>query len=226
LAARGKKVLFVAEKRAAIDAVVDRLAANGLSDLVLDLHDGVASKRKLAQDLAKALADAASIGAPDVAGVQQTLVRRRADLVRHDRSLHARRRPWGVSVYEAQARHIGIPEVLRSAQRLRGRELEALDADGYNQARQTLREYTNLGGLRLSAATSPWAAALAAGTVPTPAEAQAALNAASGVSTHTWPQTSARLSHLLGECGLRPPADVAAWSQALGLLDGVATTLT
>jgi len=38
----------------------------------------------------------------------------------------------------------------------------------------------------------------AGGTIPTPAEAQAALNAASGISTHTWPQTSMRLSHLLG----------------------------
>jgi len=226
LAARGKKVLFVAEKRAAIDAVVDRLAVNGLSELVLDLHDGVASKRKLAQDLAKALADAASIGVPDVAGVHQTLVRRRADLVRHDQALHTSRRPWGISLYDAQARLIGVPEPLRSAQRLRGQELEALGADAYDEVRQMLREYANLGGLRLSAATSPWAAALTAGTVPTPAEAQAALNAASGISTHTWPQTSTRLSHLLSECGLRSPADVATWSQALGLLDGVAATLS
>jgi very-short-patch-repair endonuclease len=225
LAARGRKVLFVAEKRAAIDAVVNRLAANGLGNLVLDLHDGVTSKRKLAQDLAKALTDAANIGLPDVAGMQQTLVLRRADLVRHNEALHVRRQPWRLSVYEAQGRLISVPETLRSVQRLRGRELEELGADAYGQARQTLREYTNLGGLRLSAATSPWAAALAAGTLPTPDEAQAALNAAKGISTYTWPQTSTRLAHLLGECGLRPPDDVATWSQALGLLDGVAATL-
>ena len=225
LSARGKKVLFVAEKRAAIDAVVDRLASNGLADLVLDLHDGVASKRKLAQDLAKALANASSIGLPDVAGVHQTLVRRRADLVRHDDALHSPRQPWGLSVYQAQARLIGIPDTQRSVQRLRSPELEALGADSYEQARQMLREYVNMGGLRLSVATSPWAAALAAGTIPTPAEAQSALNTASGVSAHTWPQTSARLSNLLSECGLRPPQDVATWSQALQLLDGVAATL-
>jgi hypothetical protein len=53
LAARGKRVLFVAEKRAAIDAVVDRLNRVGLGGLVLDLHDGAGSKRKLAQDLSK-----------------------------------------------------------------------------------------------------------------------------------------------------------------------------
>jgi len=37
LSARGKKVLFVAKKRAAIDAVLTRLNVVGLGDLVLDL---------------------------------------------------------------------------------------------------------------------------------------------------------------------------------------------
>lgn len=225
LAARGKKVLFVAEKRAAIDAVMNRLSERGLADLVLDLHDGVASKRKLAQDLAKALADASSIGLPDVAELHQNLVRRRADLVRHNDSLHSRRQPWGISVYEAQSRSIAVPDTFRSQLRLRGPALEALGTEAYDQARQALRAYTNLGGLRLSPASSPWAQALAAGTIPTPTEAQAALNAASGVSGHTWPQTSARLSHLLAECGLRAPQDVATWANALALLDGVAATL-
>ena len=225
LAARGKKVLFVAEKRAAIDAVVNRLNKHGLADLVLDLHDGVASKRKLAQELAKAIADASSIGVVDVTEVQQALVRRRADLVRHNDALHSRREPWGLSVYEAQSRLIGIPGTFRSSLRLRGPVLEALGAPAYDHARQALREYANLGGLRLSRATSPWATALTAGTIPTPAEAQAALDAASAVSGHTWPQTSARLSHLVAECGLRPAGDVATWSQVLQLLDGVAATL-
>ena len=40
LAADGKRVLFVAEKRAAIDAVVGRLDRVGLGGLVLDLHAG------------------------------------------------------------------------------------------------------------------------------------------------------------------------------------------
>ncbi len=225
LAARGKKVLFVAEKRAAIDAVVDRLAKLGLSDLVLDLHDGVASKRKVAQDLAKALADASSIALPEVAGVQHDLVRRRADLIRHDDAIHSLREPWGLSVYEAQSRLIGVPGTARSAERLRGAVLATLDGDAYDHARQSLRAYVNLGGLRLSAATSPWATALAAGSIATPAEAQAALDAASVISTQSWPQTSARLSDLVAECGLRTPSDISTWAQVLQLLDGVAATL-
>jgi very-short-patch-repair endonuclease len=224
LSARGRTVLFVAEKRAAIDAVMHRLTRLGLSDLVLDLHEGVASKRRLAQDLAKALADASSIGLPDVAAAQQTLIRRRGDLVRHNAALHARRSPWGVSVFEAQSRLLGIADIHRSTLRLRGSELRELGTDGYDSARQALRQYANQGGLALSTAASPWATALAAGTILTASDAQAALTAAAGVSARTWPQTSAQLSRLVGECGLRPPGDVAIWSQALQLLDGVAAT--
>jgi len=40
LVSNGKTVLFVAEKRAAIDAVFKRLHQVGLSDLLLDMHDG------------------------------------------------------------------------------------------------------------------------------------------------------------------------------------------
>jgi len=225
LAARGKTVLFVAEKRAAIDAVLHRLSERGLADLVLDLHDGVGSKRKLAEDLAKALADASSIGLPDVAQVQQTLVRRRADLVRHKEALHASREPWNLSVYEAQSRLVGVPEVFRSRLRLRGPHLEALSAQAYGQAADERREYAYLGGLRLSAAASPWAAALAAGTIPTEAEAQDALYAASE-AYKTWQQTMARLSQLWSECGLRAPQDLATVVKLLLLLDEVAKTLS
>jgi len=128
LAARGQRVLFVAEKRAAIDAVLGRLTRLGLSDLVLDLHDGVASKRKLAQDLAKALADAASNPRPELSDLQSTLVRRHGELVAHARALHERRGPWGVSVYQAQCRLTGVPGTARSAQRLRGPTLQTLSA--------------------------------------------------------------------------------------------------
>ena len=52
LVARGQSVLFVAEKRAAIAAVLDRLDRVGLADLVLDLYEGAGSRRALAESLA------------------------------------------------------------------------------------------------------------------------------------------------------------------------------
>jgi primosomal protein N' len=61
LAARGQRVLFVAEKRAAIDAVLSRLAKVGLDDLVMDLHRSLGSRRKFAQILAQGLREAGQI---------------------------------------------------------------------------------------------------------------------------------------------------------------------
>jgi hypothetical protein len=81
LSARGERILFVAEKRAAIDAVLDRLSRVGLADLVLDIHDGAGSRRRLAADLARTLAIAGGIPKPDMTGAQETLIRRRQVLI-------------------------------------------------------------------------------------------------------------------------------------------------
>ena len=83
LVARGKRVLFVAEKRAAIDAVLRRLNQVGLGDLVLDLHGGVSSKRKVAEALNEALARNANLVKPSVEGLHRTLVQRRNQLNEH-----------------------------------------------------------------------------------------------------------------------------------------------
>ena len=66
LAARGQRILFVAEKRAAIDAVLDRLNRVGLGDLVLDLHEGAGSRRKLAAEIARALHTVGTVPKPDM----------------------------------------------------------------------------------------------------------------------------------------------------------------
>lgn len=53
-AANKKSVLFVAEKRAAIDAVVERLAEKGLNGIILDLH-GEPDKKTIAKNLTEVL---------------------------------------------------------------------------------------------------------------------------------------------------------------------------
>ena len=49
LVAHGRKVLFVAEKRAAIDAVLSRLKGVELGDMVLDIHEGTRDRQRIAQ---------------------------------------------------------------------------------------------------------------------------------------------------------------------------------
>lgn len=52
----GKSVLFVAEKRAALAVVHDRLVRSGLRDICLELHSRTANKKALAHELARTLA--------------------------------------------------------------------------------------------------------------------------------------------------------------------------
>jgi very-short-patch-repair endonuclease len=225
LSARGKRVLFVAEKRAAIDAVLDRLDRVGLADLVLDLHDGAGSKRKLAGDLARTLAATASIAKPDMTGAQDNLVRHRNVLVDRDDALHSPREPWGVSVYDAVAQLTGIPATVSSDQRVTGAALTGLDAVAIRQARADLEEFAGLGGLAISPASTPWAAAFAADTITTPDAAQAALGTARALAGRTLPHTIDLLRDLMTRCGLAVPDTISGWLEALALLKDVAATL-
>jgi hypothetical protein len=73
-------VPFVAEKRAAIEAATDRLAAVGLDRLVLDVHEQKIDKRRLARRLQEDLDRAATQPVPEVAHLHHRLVMSRARL--------------------------------------------------------------------------------------------------------------------------------------------------
>ena len=69
MAALGQRVLFVAEKRAAIEAVTDRLTEADLAHLVFDLHDKRINRRRVAQQLAESLDRAGSEPPLNVGGL-------------------------------------------------------------------------------------------------------------------------------------------------------------
>ena len=166
LTARGRSTLFVAEKRAAIDAVVKRLNGVGLGDLVLDLHEGMRSRRQTAEQLARALQAAHTAHAPNVESLQRTLTRRRGALNDAQQALHQPREPWGVSVYELQSRVLGMDDSRDGRLRLRGAALKALVGETLEQAADELREYINLGGPALDVSeNAPWSPAHRASTV-------------------------------------------------------------
>jgi hypothetical protein len=225
LAAHGQRVLFVAEKRAAIDAVLDRLNRVGLGDLVMDLHDATLSKRQLAQNISRTLAAASHIPLPDVSATHATLTARRETLRRRVQSLHAQRDPWGMSVYEAQSRTLAIQEDGHTAWRLAGDELKALDAASYAAAREELRDYAGLGGLTADA-DGPWHLARAAGAISSPDRAQAALASVSSLLNQTLPSSMAVLQRTAAECGLLAATTVSGWSAQLSLLAAVTTTVS
>ena len=175
LVARGKKVLFVAEKRAAIDAVLKRLDQVGLGSLVLDLHDGPSNRKRIAEGLADSLSRAASTPLPDVAELQRQLTSRRDALNRYVRALHEPRDPWGISTYEAQCAQQGIREGLRSELRIRGPRLQSLGAAAFRDCCDALRDYVAHGGPLIAREGGLWTFALRSPTVPTSQHAEATL---------------------------------------------------
>ena len=166
LTASGRSTLFVAEKRAAIDAVLKRLNGVGLGHLVLDLHEGMRSRRQTAEQLASALEAAHTAREPDVASLHRALLKNREKLSGAEQQLHQPRSPWGLSIYELQSRLLGMDDSLDAGLRLRDQALNSLSGEALERAQDELREYVNLGGAALEASDdAPWSAAHRAATV-------------------------------------------------------------
>jgi very-short-patch-repair endonuclease len=222
LVARGKSVLFVAEKQAAITAVLDRVQHVGLGDLVLDLHGGVRSRRTLAASLAAGLQSASSVAQPDQSKLHARLVTDRDRLNDHDQALHARRDPWSISVFEAQCALLKLKDdcgpTADTTVRLRGAEFERMDAPSLPQLSEMLRELMGLGGLTLAASESPWAHA----EVTSAEQANAALATANRLANHT-ASTLSLLHEMNTATQLLEPATLAQWKLRLSLLDDLAT---
>lgn len=109
---KGRTVLFVAEKRAALEVVHRRLSQIGLGDFILELHSNKASKIDVLKQLAAALNAKADLDTEAWAALAGTLARRRDELNEYVEALH-RRRPLGLSVWDGLNRLIeleGVPE--------------------------------------------------------------------------------------------------------------------
>ena len=155
----GQRVLFVAEKRAAIEAVTKRLDKVGLGDLVLDLHRGAESRKWLAGQLGVSLETTRLAGALDLENENGRLARARNALAAHTETLHRIRSPWNISILDAQVAALDRGEPSTGV-RVRGKDLEALDADRIAKLEEALRNLLALNGLSLRAKGSAWAGAL------------------------------------------------------------------
>jgi hypothetical protein len=105
----GKRVLFVAEKMAALSVVHDRLVKVGLRDVCLELHSHTANKKNVLAELARTMQQAAAV--PDMPGPPSLLTQVRDKLNALADVLH---QPIGssgetpYSVLGMQSRFIGM----------------------------------------------------------------------------------------------------------------------
>ena len=219
LVASGRKVLFVAEKRAAIDAVLSRLKVANLGEVVLDIHEGAKDRQRIARDLGDGMDEAQQVPEPDFGDLHRRLTDRHLRLSRHASALHQRHQPWGLTPYEVQSALLGVPEAARLQIRL-----DNPDQIGREQAdriRDELREFAHLGGFTLRPGSTPWFGASLRG----PDEARRACELAVRLSSRSLPMLIERVRSACLEVGLRSPAGFPDASTVLRLLAGVQATL-
>ena len=219
LVAHGRKVLFVAEKRAAIDAVLSRLKGVELGDMVLDIHEGTRDRQRIARDLGATLDLASQAAPPDVGRLHRRLVDRVQRLSKHVSALHEVHEPWGVTPFGVQAALLGIPAAARTKARLPAPE--RLDSEAAEVIRDEFREFAHLGGFTLRPYNTPWYGAL----LRTAADARQALELAGTLDAETLPMVAHRVEAARTEGGLRRRQDYAEQAGLMQLYAAIEQTL-
>lgn len=105
---KGKRVLFVAQKMAALDVVQNRLERVGLAPFCLELHSNKATKSHVLQQFDQTLQMAAEVTEnPGFDKMSEALFTRRKELIGYMESLH-RRHEDGRSLYDCISGYMGI----------------------------------------------------------------------------------------------------------------------
>lgn len=219
LVAAGKRVLFVAEKRAALEVVSSRLQAVGLDYLSLDLHRGDVSKREILAQIGRSLSIART--PPDVNDQEQARFgERRTRLNKHVSAIHTSIDPSGLSVYQLEGRLLRLSSKAQITLRWRGSALERLTASSAAEVVDLLAELKGLSGLFLRTDPSPWNGA----NLPDGAAVTEAIDEVASTIEALYLVTSS-VKEVVTPAGLPMPADLKETREVLGLLKGIRNLL-
>ncbi|MGQ0845288.1 MAG: DUF3320 domain-containing protein [Sporichthyaceae bacterium] len=105
--AEGRRVLFVAEKRAALDVVASRLASVGMGPFALDLHDKGAKPALVRAQIRRAMDHAVEVDAQGLAAAAEDLRSSRRTLDRYATRLHEPNAA-GLSYYTARTKLLSL----------------------------------------------------------------------------------------------------------------------
>lgn len=105
---QGKRVLFVAEKMAALSVVEKRLEQIGLDPFCLELHSNKATKRHVLQQLDKALKVTHIVSPAAFTQKAEKIFERRKELIAYVNALHHKDEADGLSLYECIQRYEAI----------------------------------------------------------------------------------------------------------------------
>ena len=214
LVANSKRVLFVAQKQAAVEVVISRLNRAGLGDLVMDCHGGFKSRREFSRGLAEAIQRISSTPVRDFTELHGELSLNKQALVEYAAALHSRREPWDLSAFEVQSRLLEIPEEARTSLGLLRERVNALDRNGLRDLQREVQDWIDLEGPWLSERYPYWAGAAPASTDAV----RQLLDLVSGLLQEQLPRCHAELTAGAAAVSVTIPEPVGAWPSLTGLL--------
>ena len=200
--AQGRSVLFVAEKRAALEAVIKRLSHPNvrLGHLALDLHGASVSRREVMGRLADALEQIRyAMPANDARAVFRNFESCRNRLNEHARRVNQPRQPTGLSVYQMIGKLLRFPEASKSSLRFRGETLTALTEERLDEVKQWILEGASNPALFLGSDSSAWNNA----DIKDGTSAQEALDMAIHAAEELYPRFMGLLERVVSQLGIR-----------------------
>jgi very-short-patch-repair endonuclease len=228
LVAAGQRVLFVAEKRAALDVVLNRLERIGLGHLALDLHDTDANRAEAMRRIGKSLESIGATPPVNVAEMHARFEDRRSRLNAHDALMHVQRPPAAMSIYELQGYLLRAKPESRCAVRWRGADLDHLTRDNVARIRDLLKEAGGFAPILRPINASPWARA----TLSDGHAAQQAIDLVGQIARQRLPELQTVLDEYAAASHLHVPdnqADLGSFIRYLtrlaALLDGYSAEL-
>lgn len=214
LTARGKKVLFVAEKRAALEVVMNRLTAVGLDHLAIDLHGAEQTPKKVMERVARTLSTVREAGKPISEAVHEQFVDRRNKLNQHDARMHLIQAPTEQTVYAMQGALLRLPSNVSSPLRWRGADLLQITPKRAERVLDLLGEAAGFETLFNRSDSSPWTGV----ELKDGQAVQNAVDLAGHLSNETIPNLIGCLKHLSESSGLRQPKTMAEVNELLTIL--------
>lgn len=203
LAGQGRRILFVAEKRAALEVVKKRLTQVGLEHIAIDMHGADVSPKLVLEQVAAALEAIRGSAPTDCEELHRRFVERRERVNRHAERLHNKRTPGGHTVYELQGRVLKLQREIKSGTRWRGLELKRIAEAGIQPVRDLLKEAEGFASLFLRSDSSPWTGA----RLRDGASVQKAVDLVIRLAGQTWPEFETARAALLETTRFKQPAN-------------------
>jgi very-short-patch-repair endonuclease len=213
LVANGKTVLFVAEKRAALDVIQERLP-NSLGALVLDLH-GAASRKQVLGQFAAALDAVHEALAPPAEELHREFAAQRTRLNSHADLMHRPRAPSGLSAYTIMGRLLELRgRGAASGVRWRGAELATMVPGRIEEIEEALVGAAGDPDLLLRTSRSPWTNA----ALEDESSVAHAVRLAEEILHRLWPELDEHVHACVSSLQVRRPTSLAGNAQLLGAL--------